>query len=142
MRISSVFVLISALILSGCASQTYASGQCTNTLAGWRAPGELGHQVPAYFVGIDAKGGLSQSLWLGYRMTPLEVIDRQALSELLIRIPARRPEPLVILKPNGSANCDEVEAIRTEMNDKLDCKAGQCGEGTGWFELQGGPVVG
>lgn len=75
-------------------------------------------------------------------MDPPESLDRRELSETLTTIPTLRPEPIVILQPAGSASCEVVEAIRTEMNEKLDCANGQCGEGSGWFELPGMPIVG
>jgi hypothetical protein len=52
------------------------------------------------------------------------------------------PLPTVILKPAADAACSDVKSIRAEMDAKLDCKAGRCGEGTGWYELPGMPVIG
>jgi hypothetical protein len=61
---------------------------------------------------------------------------------MLGQVPGWKPLPIVILQPDPSAGCTEVEAIRAEMNDKLDCKAGMCGEGVGWYELPGMPNIG
>lgn len=131
-----------ALLVSGCAGQKYASGQCPNTLAGWRKPGTIGHQVPAYFVTLEANGTVTTSLWLGYRMAPVEKTDRRGLGQLISHVPDMDPLPTVILKPAADAACSDVKSIRAEMDAKLDCKAGRCGEGTGWYELPGMPVIG
>ena len=131
-----------ALLLSGCATQEYASGQCPNTLAGWRKPGVIGHQVPAYFVTLEANGELTTSLWMGYGMEPVEKTDRRGLRQLMSHVPEMNPLPMVILKPAAEAACSDVKAIRAEMDATLDCKAGKCGEGAGWSELPGMPVVG
>lgn len=132
----------SALLLSGCSSQKYAAGHCPNTLAGWLKPGVIGHQVPAYFVTLAANGEVTTSLWMGYRMLPAEKIDRRTLSQLISHVPEMDPVPTVILKPAPDARCSEVKEIRAEMDAKLDCKAGKCGEGAGWYELPGMPLIG
>lgn len=134
--------IAAAVLASSCASPNYASGRCPNTLAGWQKPGEIGHQVPAYFVTLEANGAVTTSLWLGYRMLPSQKTDRRGLSRLIGHVPEMDPLPTVILKPAPDADCDDVKAVRAEMDDKLDCKAGRCGEGTGWYELPGMPIVG
>ncbi len=128
-------------MLSGCSPHTYASGQCSNTLDGWRRPGAIGHQVPAHFVTVGADGILRQRRWRGYRMDHVEVLDRKGLSELLDNASIMDPSPMVILNAEPSAKCDLVRAVRAEMEAKLRCKSGQCGEGAGWYELPGMPVL-
>ncbi|MCA1200231.1 hypothetical protein K9B35_19870 [Sphingomonas sp. R647] len=141
MKSLRIALFAGAFILSGCAPQEFASGSCPNTLSGWRTPGEIGHQVPAYFVTIESNGEILTSLWNGYRMSAVEKTSRQALRQLIQRIPVMLPEPIVILKPAPKASCGDVEAIRAEIDAKLDCKTGRCGEGSGWYELSGMPLI-
>ena len=143
MKLSAAILLTGALLLQGCSAQPYGSGRCPNRLAGWRYPGAVGHQIPAHFVTVGQGGQLSQREWLGYAMTPERTIDRQQLSVLIGRIPDLLPLPMIILQPSATANCDDVAAIRAEIHAKLDCRNGrQCGEGSGWYEMTGMPVIG
>ena len=141
MKLPSLPLLL-AVVLSGCTPQTYASGQCPNRLVGWRQPGEIGHQVPAIFITVGGEEAVTHTLWLGYRMTPVVVTDRRGLSELLSHAAVMDPRPMVILKPAPSATCALVNGVRGEMDTKLDCESGQCGEGSGWYEMRGMPVIG
>lgn len=102
----------------------------------------IGHQVPAYFVTLEANGTVKTSLWMGYRMDPVETTDRRGLGQLISRVSEMDPLPTVVLNPAPEAACSDVKAIRAEMDAKLNCKAGSCGEGTGWYELPGMPVIG
>jgi hypothetical protein len=123
------------ILLAGCTPETYGAGACPNTLPSWREPGAVGHQIPAFFVSVDENTAVGYKFWRGYRMDRAVSLDREALSELLRSVPNMLPAPMVILQPRPLASCLDVEAIRGEMEAILDCKNGQCGEGTGWTEF-------
>jgi hypothetical protein len=135
-------LLLAMLALDGCGSPPFGSGRCPNDLAGWRKPGAIGHQVPAVFVSVDEKGAVSNKMWMGYRMYPGKTAaDRSHLSKLISFAAEANPRPMVILQPAASTKCADVRAIRAEMERKLACKSGQCGEGVGWSEMPGMRLV-
>lgn len=138
-----VAFIMTLLLLSGCGENNYGAGLCRNTLSGWRQPGEIGHQVRAFFITVE-RDRITSRLWDAISIEEHIVrqgrpVNRSDLSQILDSAAEMQPTPMVILQPFSSADCDLVRNIRAEMNRKLDCRRWQCGEGRGWYEFEGLP---
>lgn len=118
----NLIIITSALILPACVPQKYSD--CPNTRKGWQRPtdGRLGLTVISQ-VRIKADGTF---LWNDQPVT------RSELNEYLSMMRKMNPTPLTILSADSDASCSLVEEVRNEMDDRIGCEDGRCGEGEGW----------
>ena len=125
-HIAAMFRVMTAAVLcfalSGCTEGIYRN--CPNERTGWQRPsdGRLGLTV-TNVVRVRTEGRL---LWNGAEVT------KEKLLEYLSLMRRMNPTPLTILTADETASCRLVEEVRNEMEQRIGCKNGRCGEGENW----------
>jgi len=111
-----------ALLLSCDRPRTYA-GQCSTPFPHWRTPAQGWHNLYLNKVVID---GRNRVLWNG------EPVNTEQLRSYLSTVPTMNPVPATALTVDPEADCSVVDAIRREMDQRLQCRtSNRCGEGRG-----------
>jgi len=119
-RIALIFVLV-AFALAACERgpvhppkpASYAEDKCGGQPS-WSATGSESGELMTY---NHLEVTPSAILWNGV------AISRATLSDYLVQIRALNPRPVTALVPSSNANCNEVEAVRKVMEDRLRCSA-------------------
>jgi hypothetical protein len=128
MRMSTSALLGLVLIFSGCTHEPKRA--CTPPNGYWQKPHNfVGLMPPMNHVGITQDGRLH---WNG------KPISSAQLRKYLRQSHQLNPEPVVFLETEMGVSCDALAAVRTQMDEALECKkSGRCAEGiqTVWQAL-------
>ncbi|HTU11769.1 MAG TPA: hypothetical protein VMG08_12830 [Allosphingosinicella sp.] len=105
---------------------------CTPPRANWMRQGNFdGLMPPINRLSLDRNGAIH---WNG------RVIAMRQLSEYLGIVHGMNPEPIVFLETEMGAPCARLEAIRDEMERRMECSNfGSCAEGI-WHVWQATPT--
>jgi hypothetical protein len=112
------------MALLSCSEQPKTYGRaCSNPLPHWRTPEQGWHNVPINRLHIDRN---HNRLWNGQPVSGPQLSGYLSLTHTLI------PMPATVLTADPQAACTTVEAIRRELERKLQCRDTRaCGEGEG-----------
>jgi hypothetical protein len=122
-------LLLSVMMLLGsCHHQaTYAKG-CGGLPANWITPRD-GRGVMSLLSVITVRADLSLR-WNG------KSVSDATLKTYLQETATLNPVPVVQIKFAPDVDCDAVARLRRLVSDTLDCKFGQCAEGSGrWWRI-------
>lgn len=120
MRILAAFLCLAVTASTASASPSSA---CSGRRTGWMGPSDgTPDHVAINWISIPRERELR---WHGKR------IDRARLRYYLGIVATMRPLPFTILRPGPGVDCAFLEAIRDDMEAKLPCAQGLCGEGRG-----------
>jgi hypothetical protein len=117
-----LYALFLISLLSGCKEATYRD--CPNERAGWQRPsdGPLGLTI----TNVIRVQSNAQLLWNDKAVTEKQLVQYLSFMRRM------NPTPLTILTADEQVSCQAVEKIRTEMERRIGCKDGRCGEGENW----------
>ncbi|MDX5984540.1 ExbD/TolR family protein [Sphingomonas echinoides] len=126
---NKIGLLLSVMMfLGGCHHQTtYAEG-CGRLPANWITPRD-GRGVMSLMsvIAVRADGSLQ---WNGIG------VSDATLKDYLKETATLNPVSVVQIKFAPDVDCDEVARLRRLVSDTLDCKFGQCAEGSGkWWRI-------
>ncbi|GGA54947.1 hypothetical protein GCM10011395_26710 [Sphingomonas psychrolutea] len=122
------FFLIAMMFLGGCHHQTtYAKG-CGGLSSNWITPRDgRGIMSLLSVITVRADGSLQ---WNG------KSVSDTTLKTYLQETATLNPVPVVQIRFAPDVDCDAVARLRRLVSDTLDCKFGQCAEGSGrWWRI-------
>jgi len=101
--------------------------KCNGPLKGWR---QLRDGTPHLAIVVTIRMGRNKSLWWNGQS-----VSWGEFRKLLRRSATSNPTPFLVLDPNPSAECKNVNEVRYEMEKVITCSKGGCGEGHGrWLD--------
>ncbi|MEP9359188.1 hypothetical protein [Sphingomonas sp. KR3-1] len=114
-------------------SATGEGGGCGGPPTGWHSPSDgIGDLRPFDTVRVRGDGVMA---WNG------EPVPAAMLEDNLRRTATEAPTPMVLFSFEAGAQCPAVRSARRILRASAVCRAGLCGEGTGWRHYAGGKIV-
>lgn len=124
---TGLLLLVPLYGLTACNEVETHSSDCKGPPAGWHGAGDAWPNLMPNVASLGASGSL---VWNG------KPVAREELRSLLAKVPSLNPVPPSVLSVDGSANCGDVELIRRDIDEALNCQAtGLCGQASGdWLK--------
>ncbi|MDF2383158.1 hypothetical protein JMG10_16865 [Nostoc ellipsosporum NOK] len=120
--------------LGACTDSATGEGQgCDGPPKGWHRPAEgIGELMPIERVRVRGDGVVA---WNG------EPVSVAALADFLHRSASANPRPMILFSFDSGTACPAVRDARRVLRASPSCRAGLCGEGSGWRYYPGGEIV-